>query len=433
MAANEDRRSLLQLIAQSGAAGRDQWRQQQESGRQVTADALARMLGGSMGRGPSTSMLHGARQQQAASASPIMAPRQAPRAPSYGKGEYGATQKGAYSGYKTSGDLKAAVKGAASMRMMEDQAVADEALQRLLGEFDTYDQGREQAMKGAGEATDFAMQEFDEYRAPTAFASPNPQALDIQATERRMLDNRAADPMSFPSARAKAKELRQHDEQALLRDQDQQFIRDYAINHEQQVAGEWDKYLGDLTASQEPTFAAIEALTGRPRGDYARDVAMQDFGIAPELAYGFFDPLADRTDYSNERDLQAWQQFGMPYSGYQSSLEDEQKAQTQQQMEALNSLIFQETGYGGQQLAQQVGMMPDQLVQVLSSPEYAMAYDSLTQAAQMGDPEAAWEAMDMASSDPRIARVLQRTLAQYVPEGYDPYGDPADSYDYLEG
>lgn len=426
--ATSEQRSLLQMIAESGTAGRDAWRAQQQQQRTYTADAISQLLGGRTGRGPTATLLYQPALQAAGGQSDLMAQRQAARAqatPSYGKGEYGPTAKGGYSGYKTSGDLKAAVKGAAYMRQAEDQALADQAMQALLGQFDEVDQLRTQEMASAAKATDQATADWEKFNAGRR-AGSSVRALE-QGTQDAPPAYEGAD-VDVVSVGTRSPYLGPNRPRDAEEATDRQFLRDYATRQEQTIADDWNRYVEQMLAAQQPNVAAIQALTERPLGDYAREAAVADFGIAPELAVGFFEPQDDRTDYSQQRDLESWQQFGMPYSSWISQQEDDAKAQADAEEAALNEAIYGATGYSGQQLASQVGLAPADLMDVLSSQEYADAYDAIVGAAEMGDAPAAWEAMRMASADPRIARILERTASAYIPKGYDYYGDPLEEY-----
>lgn len=426
---NQEQRTLLQLIAENGQAGRQQWQDSQSQQRQQIAAAITQMLGGRTGQGPSSTLLYPQAQRSAVAAAPFAAQREATlaaRTPSFGKGSYGPTQKGAYSGYKTSGDLKAAARGVGVMRQAEDQQLADQAMQAIMRQFEEADQGYLTEAQQAQQASEKAMADWEKFNAGRR-AGSSVRAVEMGTQDAPVAD-RGAD-VDVVSVGARSPYLGGVKPADAEEAADREYLRDYAINQEQHIGDEWNRYLQQMVEAQQPNVQAINALTTRPLGDYAREAAIRDLGIAPELAYGFFEPAKDRSDYAAEQDLESWQQFGMPYSAYTKSLAEQAAEQQALQADAINQAIYGATGYSGQQLASKVGLAPQDLLDVLSSPEYADAYDAIVNAGAEGDPTAAWETMQMATAtDPRIARILELTAGQYVPKGYDFYGNPLDEY-----
>lgn len=174
-----------------------------------------------------------------------------------------------------------------------------------------------------------------------------------------------------------------------------------------------DKYL-----NQQDFAANVQAI---PFSNYAQRAGAQ-LGVDPNLVAGWFNPQSDATDFGTQRNIQAINQFGVPFSDVQSAYNQmyagEAKGQTA--MDAgqadgtgqafdpagnpladangnpysYNSAIADATGFDGKQLADKLNMTPQMVFDVVTDPQFPSVQADIQAALDSGDPFAAQQAFD---------------------------------------
>lgn len=150
-----------------------------------------------------------------------------------------------------------------------------------------------------------------------------------------------------------------------------------SISDYQQSLNDW------LASASDPYLNAEEAaqrIQQTPLRDYAQ-IAGAQMGIDPSLVAGWYPQSSQVGDYTQQRDLQSIQDYGMPYSEH-TSLDNRQqsdadqaatqatKDQTAANEQAQLQLIGDTTGLDGKQLAATTNMTLEQVANIVADPIY---------------------------------------------------------------
>lgn len=177
-----------------------------------------------------------------------------------------------------------------------------------------------------------------------------------------------------------------------------------------------DKYL-----NQQDFAANVQAM---PVSVYGQRSGAQ-YGIDPNIVAGWYDPAHDVTDFGTQRNIQAINQFGVPFSDVQSAYNQMYAGNAKGQAAydsgqadgtgqvfdpngqpvdvygdgspaSYNQVIADVTGFDGKQLADKLNMTPVMVYDVVSNPDFAVAQTNIQAALDSGDPFAAQKAFDEA-------------------------------------
>lgn len=294
---------------------------------------------------------------------------------------------GKYAGFKTEGELKAALLGRAESLRGQDQYQADQLNQLA----DQYLNNAEQMYNKQLSATQQSLQKQTGYNPITAAIAGGADTLN---------------PFSDHST--------QRDETKATYDK--------AFSGQQQHLNEWlaqttDPYLEALTTAQQ--------IGQTPLRDYAT-LAGGEYGVDPNIVGGWYPTSSNISDFRNQRDLSALDQFGMTQNEYEQVLaqiagEQTKQASADQQQydQQVNDQIFQVTGMDGNQLASQADLNQEQLYNVVASDQYNGLNSQLQQIVQQPDMnedemrKAVDDVLSQASADPTLYRVLYAQWGGY--------------------
>lgn len=363
---------------------------------------------------------------------------------------FGQSEDGKYAGFKTEGELKAAIEGAAQSRRTVDRSAFDQLQQQASSGLDQllsdYDTSRRQAQRGEsdvraniGKGMGIILPSSNESGVGYGTAGLDPSVSGYTGTSHVAApadvpgwgDGLRGMSIGRPSAGG-ADILNAFDEQRASNakfqeladaldsiqgsvaaatqmprigaDRAQQSAKLWqaeqpswkAQNDYQSALDEWlasgsDKYLGQQEFAQQASNV--------PYSVYAQRAA-SDYGVDPNLAMGWFGTNEDNADWRTQRDAQSIAANGMPYSEFQSALtgleRDAAQAadqQTQAQETAMNDAIYQVTGQDGAQLAQAVNVTPSQLYDMVADPTMAQYISDIDAAVGTGDTQTATQAV----------------------------------------
>lgn len=288
---------------------------------------------------------------------------------------FGQSKDGNYSGFRTEGELKAALNGRAQQYRQADQQGAQQQygsaaadLDALTGRFDQQqDQTRAALAPAALSGAGMGLGRVTGH-APTTWGGP-----DVLTAE-------GPDPADTRH--------RQHD-------------LDYAnqLGAYNDQTKQWLAGAAEQPLEQMQTARQIEST---PISQYGQ-LAGADYGIDPTLDAGWFPQSADVTDFNNQRNLQSINDYGMPYSdittvrnqGNTQDAADQRQATTDQAAAAKQAdadqqaqyaqVVGDATGQDVTQLAQATNMTPAQVAQVVQDPTFAQASSDLQNV--LFDPE----------------------------------------------
>lgn len=304
---------------------------------------------------------------------------------------FGRTDKGAYSGFKTEGELKAAIIGRGDLAR-EQQMMQADALKALMAE-------RLDALGG-------------QYTQKAAVPiGANIGAVAGVGLQGNRFGNTLGGNINIGWGQTT-------DEKA--------FNRSLAVADAQQQRG--DQYLSQLDewyAQQgEPLVAGMETaqqIKSTPDREYALR-AGRDYGVDPNIVAGWHPMSSEIGDAAKMRDLQSLHDYGVPFSETQRALGDmqseavqNQKLDAADQQAAMESDILGATSYDAKALASQADVPVDEIWAIIQDPAYADAVSQVEQVLalpadnqkQIDDQEAAYEAIiNSLRSDPALARVV---------------------------
>lgn len=327
---------------------------------------------------------------------------------------FGQSAKGAYSGFKTEGELKAALGGRAQQYRQEDQqhaaqqyGSASDDLNGLLSQFDTQ-QDRTRAalapaaLSGAGIGLGHVTG-----HAPTTWGGP---------------DVLTAEGPTASDTRHRQNDLDYANQLGAYNDRTKQWLAD---------------------ASQDPLqqMDTARQIESTPVSQYA-GLAGADYGIDPTLVAGWFPQSADVTDFNTQRNLQSINDYGMPYSdvtsyrnqGDQAAAADQRQAATDQtaaakqaaddQQAQIAQVVGDATGQDVTQLAQATNMTPVQVAQVVADPSYQQAssdlqsvlFDPAFDPSNQQDADAVNAVLDQPAirQDPQLYAMLLQVYGNYL-------------------
>lgn len=325
---------------------------------------------------------------------------------------FGRTPKGKYSGYATEGELKAATLGTAEQYRAQDRQSAAQqahdaqaALDALLGRYDTQH----------GQATS----EMDELNRAIEQAQHPKQGVgsffgDLADAGRKFVGLPVSEhaPVDVSDKQSRLKDLTTYDQQL----------------------NEW---LAQVSKPKLDEMQTAQQISQTPLRAYTT-LAGRDYGIDPALIGGWYPESSELTDYTNQRNLQSIDDYGMPYNDVQSWFAEQQRAADAADRQAttdataadkqaatdeeqqITAIVGDATGMDAKQLAQATNMTPMQVAQVVSDPGYQQA------AADLGgiltdpefDPERDSDALntvlDQIRTNPQMYAILTRQFSDYL-------------------
>lgn len=324
--------------------------------------------------------------------------------PSGGPVTFGQTPKGAYSGFKTEGDLKAAITGRADQERMQDRDTAQQQFNDASGTLNqlgtAYDQQRTQKDQEvaslAPSVAGMGLGHTEGSGAPAGWGVGTQQHLEDRPAT---LD---------PSTHAIVPAMNG----VLVRGTDAGHLVGPRPGDDTQAAADADRVMqldahGEqlkqwLATSAQPeldTMNTARQIGNTPLRDYQQQAGSQ-YGVDPNITAGWFPESTDVTDYTNQRNLQSINDYGVPYSDFQGYLADQQQQQdaaakqqttdqaaadkqaTAAQAAQISDIVGQATGLDANQLEQSVNMTPDQVAQVVTDPTYQQATADLNSVVQ---------------------------------------------------
>jgi len=259
---------------------------------------------------------------------------------------FGRTDKGAYSGFKTEGELKAAILGQAELARqadMEQAGMMRSQLNERLGGLD------EQYVQQAASPTGLDIAGIAGLGKARAEFNPDDGGFGLPDLAARV-----------PLAQAAQQAGAQH-------------------GATQGYMGKLDDWYAQQT---DPLISGLETANQMervPTRQYAT-VSGANYGVDPNLIAGWFPMAQEITDTANQRDLQSLNETGLPYSEVQSVLtgmdrEGQQMAQQQaaDQQVQMDNDIYQATSYTGQALASAADAPVEAIHAIVTSEVYPYA------------------------------------------------------------
>lgn len=300
---------------------------------------------------------------------------------------FGRTDTGAYAGYKTEGELKAALLGRAELSRQNDLSQAD-AMRSMLND-----------------RLDALSTQYDQSTAlPNALqtgSSINAQVGSALGAFKSLMPG-ANDPLAKAAGRSE-----------IIAQVQQRKTGDYLNNLDQWYAKQADPLVTGLeTANQ---------IAQTPTRDYAT-TAGRDLGVDPALIAGWFPMAGEIKDASDQRNLESLHTYGLPYSDQQNVLGDMQtqaaqqtKADAADQQMQMADDILGATSFDAGSLASKADLPIDEIHNIIQTPEYADASQQIEQALAIPDADAADRVFQGIINDLANDPALQRLLtAQYA-------------------
>ena len=376
---------------------------------------------------------------------------------------YGRTPEGDYSGFKNASDLKAAVQGYGETLRNEDRdrALAMQQLaEQYLGQMETdyeknYVRGvptreeiaRTQHMPSPGSPSEMAaiaqvapQVEVDprvygghmpspgspsEMEALMAFQTPGtiPTSgqADLVAQMRGANDylstqtRRNADEASRRNADESANR-RLADEMAAVNTAGARLSAETADDRAYNDA--LNSWLADNAGQYQDAIDAADLVMQEPGRDYWLKAAAE-YGVDPNIARGWYDEASMIRDFTEQRDLAAIDQYGMPYSEFQGFIGDQQRAEdaavddaAAADEQAMDQYVQDVTGFDPQQLATSADVNVPMLYDLVSTPEFQEATSAIINAA--ANPDDVQGILDQwMEQDPVLYRVLDSMFGDY--------------------
>lgn len=453
---DELRSIMLSSMAKYGpSAGQQMVRDQQQQAQQQAQGALGQLMSSMMPR-----YSYGGQSLTYGSQDPLLGAFQRALGmggPRLGTG-YGANG-GKYAGWKNESDLKAAILGAGERQQSLEQAygqqigsqlgqrasAADTAINGLLNnpQATQNEQGAFQDWYKAADAAGAASPQAQYRAADLGWGSTNPAdrvyhppAAPAPPPAPPPAQSGADVAVLSPSA-AQQNAASVHQEQAQAAQRNAALaalakasgLGDQWFGYDKGVQQSADTYQKQVAAQLLPWAQFVGELGQRPVTEYARQAATNNFGVDPNLAEGWFPNAKIPSDFSTARNLESWQQAGMPYSEAVTAA-NQQAADAQKQADAVDKAnqdaiaqaVFNETGVDGRQLAQASNVTLNQLSDTIGSPDYHTANQAIQSAISQRDENGVASVMAAVQQrDPTLARVLETTYKDYMPQGYSFY------------
>jgi hypothetical protein len=353
---------------------------------------------------------------------------------------FGRTRKGAYSGFKTEGELKSAIKGRSQQmrgeaRSQAGQQIAD-AGQQLDRVTSDYDVKAADAEKRAQETMLDWLGSFDALAKAGAYSKQGGfMPIEGKINPGGKYHDQELDPVLAGQERAQREAAGQ-----ASRDRQLEFANEFLGKHnaalvDQSQTGKYSRELDDWLSSQsEPLVSQMEAgqmIDATPLSAYATK-AGAEYGVDPNLISGWYDDASDVSDFGVQRNQEAIDQYGMPYSDLQSWIAQQGRQDASAEADAARQQdtgterqiaddVFQATGMDAQQLATAADVTPEQLWQIVQDPTYQQASADMAQVLQDPDfdPEGQGAEdvngiLDQLRVDPVLYRLIQAQYGSYL-------------------
>lgn len=340
-------------------------------------------------------------------------PRQQPGA-TYG---YGRTDEGAYSGFRTEGGLKAAVKGRAETLRGADRemfdalnSMAEQGLDRAEGDYEqswTEQTDRRSASDAGAAASRFGQMESQR------------QAL-------ANYDKNTSGPRPSPVIGSRAASMK-----AMNAQQATTGTTDADMNAYNDSLNTW---LADETAPLLDRQAFAEQGRATPIAAYAQRSGAE-YGVDPNIVGGWYPAASQIGDARDQADITSLNETGMTAADYQRALDDmdrdaanADKEAVSQEAQAIDDFVYAATGgvTGAQSLATDLGVSPEDVYRMVDSDLYKQSSDAIYGALATNDADTVMATMEdvlpaVFFQDPALYNVLQAVFRDYIPDGYDPY------------
>lgn len=384
---------------------------------------------------------------------------------------FGQSEDGKYAGFKTEGELKAAIEGAAQSRRTVDRSAFDQLQQQASSGLDQllsdYDTSRRQAQRGEsdvraniGKGMGIVLPSSNESGVGygTAGLDPSVSANTSTGSAKGVHEHGVAAPSSpagkwgdpFRSVAPSGSGWQgtiDDTYQAQL-DQQQQYgaladaldsiqgsvaaatqMPRIGADRAQQSAKLWQaeqpswKAQNDYQSALDEWLASgsdkylgqqefAQQASNVPYSVYAQRAA-SDYGVDPNLAMGWFGTNEDNADWRTQRDAQSIAANGMPYSEFQSALTglERDAAQAADQQTQAQETAMNDAIY---QVTGQDGAQLAQAVNVTPSQLYDMVADP-TMAQYISDIDAAVGTGDTQTATQAVSEILSQvgSLPEY--------------------
>lgn len=382
---------------------------------------------------------------------------------------FGQTEDGNYGGFRTEGELKAAIEGRAYGLRDQDlgrandvYASAESALDQMLADYDragddarTGVNTRRAVIDRQAKAAGHGLTSSNESGVGYSMAGTNGRGSSIPQTQmparrewvlagpnvHKGADDYYLDPevalemgliTSIPEGTPEgsvAMMISKPNEAAATLAADTKWSEEHGARDAREQFGDYNTELSEWLATQSEPQLEREEFAQQMQSapfDLWTERAGAEYGVDPNLVAGWFDPAFANTDFRTQRDAEAIQSTGMPYAEYQDTLSDISReqdqamnAQTAADEQALSDAIYSTVGVDGNELAQSVNLSPAQLAGVvLDNPdlEAAMA-DADTIMSSGADDETIAEQMNQVlaglGGDPVYASIFRTVYGSF--------------------
>jgi hypothetical protein len=178
--------------------------------------------------------------------------------------------------------------------------------------------------------------------------------------------------------------------------------------------------------AREPYVQALEAaqqIEQTPLRDYGM-LAGSEYGVDPNVVGGWYSEAEVLDDYSQQRDLESLDLYGMPYDELQTyqqdrlGAEDENAAAEQDAYELALDEAVSSLGFDPGYLQQETDLTNEQIVAVMQDEVFNQLDAEVAASFEEGDPKAIGEALNDAFEkammyDPAVARLLDVKWSDY--------------------
>lgn len=305
---------------------------------------------------------------------------------------FGQSKKGAYSGFKTEGELKAAITGRADQARMADHNAAEQQFQgasnTLGGLMSQYGAGHDKTMAELVPAAEAGSALGLGRVVPTAGSAlpgsgPTPLGISHDFGDGSTVTGGVSPQAGIPaSGYVTAGPTAQDTRDALTG-----ASRAHELSGYDQQLNEWLAAQSQSPIDEMQTARQIEAT---PLREYQGQAAGA-YGVDPNLAAGWFPQSSDVTDFTNQQNLQSLQDYGVPMAQFNTWQNQQQQQQDADARQAVTdqtaatkaatvaasadtqAAVAQATGLDADQLAQAANMTPDQVAQVVATPDFTQA------------------------------------------------------------
>ena len=194
------------------------------------------------------------------------------------------------------------------------------------------------------------------------------------------------------------------------------------------VNDQMNDWLGKTASPYLDALEMAQQVQTTPLRDYAQ-LAGQQLGIDPLLIGGKYPEDTIVSDFKDQQDLAAYQNYGLAGQGeYEQMLNQQDRSASeadaldqQAQSQQVNDYIYSIMGKDGTQAAQRLDMTPGQLATELDNPVYQGAADQMQTLIEDsgGDPEQLATMLEQSDipnilySDPVIGEILRYQFSDY--------------------